>query len=149
MALKFISATRRGLEGQIVSLGEFNYQLRLQALIRGARKRAVNNLLEFIVLTILRNQDVCGYEIIGAIHTRFKVLLSPGSIYPVLDAMASTGLIAKERVQRKILLSLTPLGESMLKIWQFEQEDFQCSLRNMLPDSSPSRRVETETRQNQ
>lgn len=144
MVIKATTATPQG-QNYSQSRALVNYELRLQSLMRRARKRAVNNLLEFIVLVILRDQMVCGYEILASIHTKFNVLLSPGTLYPILNNMASAGLIAKERITRKILLKLTPLGESLLKLWQSERDDFQSSLQGLLFNGS-SRKAETEVR---
>jgi DNA-binding PadR family transcriptional regulator len=40
---------------------------------------------------------MCGTEIIGNIHLEFNVLLSPGTIYPLLQSLKDKGLLAIEK----------------------------------------------------
>jgi DNA-binding PadR family transcriptional regulator len=58
-----------------------------------ALKKMVKDNLETILLALLHRKTMCGTEIIGTIHLKFHVLLSPGTIYPLLHSLDERGLI--------------------------------------------------------
>lgn len=74
---------------------------------------------------------MCGYGIITLLHERFRTLLSPGQVYPVIDYMAEHGLICKRREGRSVMLASTPLGASLLKAWREEFSVIQMQLSNL------------------
>jgi DNA-binding PadR family transcriptional regulator len=59
---------------------------------------------------MLNNKSIHGYKIIADIHNLFGVLLSPGTLYPLLYRLESEGLISVEEDQRRKLYTLTPKG---------------------------------------
>lgn len=59
-------------------------------------ERHVKGELEPIVLALLANRPMHGIEIIKAVHKNFGVLLSPGTIYPLLHKLEKDGLLKKE-----------------------------------------------------
>jgi DNA-binding PadR family transcriptional regulator len=58
----------------------------------------VKTSLDLVVLTILNGKPMCGYKIRAAIHKEFGVLLSPGSLYPLLHSLEEKKL-AESRVE--------------------------------------------------
>lgn len=103
----------------------------IERLVRKYRRSVVNSLLEYLVLTYLEGTTMCGYDIITLLHERFHTLLSPGQVYPVIDYMAEHGLISKRREGRAVMLSSTPLGESLLRAWREEFSLIQMQLKNI------------------
>ena len=91
----------------------------------------VNSLLEYLILNCLEKEMMCGYDIITLLHERFHPLLSPGQVYPVIDAMAQQGLIFKEKHGRTVMLGSSLLGKSLLKAWQKEFSMIQMQLDNL------------------
>jgi len=60
-------------------------------------EKMVKDNLETIILALLQKKPMCGTEIIGTIHLKFNVLLSPGTIYPLLQSLKERGLITFEK----------------------------------------------------
>jgi DNA-binding PadR family transcriptional regulator len=60
-------------------------------------EKMVKDNLETIILALLQKKPMCGTEIIGNIHLEFNVLLSPGTIYPLLQALKDKGLLTIEK----------------------------------------------------
>lgn len=97
----------------------------------------MNSILEYLILVHLQKVPLCGYDILSLIHDRFRVLLSPGQLYPVIDQLAKQGIIKKEKSGRKSLLELTSLGESLLKNWKHEQDSLQIQLGDLIVSEVP------------
>lgn len=55
--------------------------------------RTVKNNLETIILSLLQRKVMCGNDIIRSIHLEFHVLLSPGTVYPILHSLNEKGLL--------------------------------------------------------
>ena len=53
----------------------------------------VKTSLDFVVLSILNGKPMYGYKIMATIHKEFGVLLSPGSLYPLLHLLEEKKLI--------------------------------------------------------
>jgi DNA-binding PadR family transcriptional regulator len=65
--------------------------------IGGLRERTpgkyVKTSLDLVVLAILNGKPMYGYKIIADIHKEFGVLLSPGSLYPLLHLLEEKKLV--------------------------------------------------------
>lgn len=59
-------------------------------------ERFVKNDLDTIVLALILERPMCGTDIIKTIHKNFNVLLSPGTIYPLLHSLEKKGLLKCE-----------------------------------------------------
>ena len=59
-------------------------------------QRFVKDDLEPIVLALTLREPMCGTDIIKTIHGKFGVLLSPGTIYPLLHDLEKKGLLKCE-----------------------------------------------------
>jgi len=70
----------------------------------------VKSFLDIIVLAMLNGKAVHGYLIIANLHRTFGVLLSPGTLYPLLYHLEKEKLIQVKDSQKKKLYTLTPLG---------------------------------------
>jgi len=60
-------------------------------------EKMVKDNLETIILALLQKKPMCGTDIIGTIHLEFNVLLSPGTIYPMLQSLKEKGLLTSEK----------------------------------------------------
>ncbi len=100
-------------------------QLGVDFLVRKYRRGVVNSVLEYLILKFVQRDSLCGYDIITGLYDRFRVLLSPGQVYPVINYLDEHGLIGKERRGRRVLLRLTPLGETLLEAWRQELTSIQ------------------------
>lgn len=59
-------------------------------------EKVVRENLEEIVLSMLQEQPMCGYDVIKAIFQRHDVVVSQGRIYPLLYSLEQRGLIKCE-----------------------------------------------------
>jgi len=77
----------------------------------GIRQKCIRSLVDVIVLNLLKNKPMCGYEIIESIYDRTHVLLSPGTVYPLLDSLQMKGLIDNKVDGRKRIYMITNIGK--------------------------------------
>ena len=101
------------------------------------RRKMVNSLLEFLILNYLTRGELCGYDILTLLHDRFRVLLSPGQLYPAIDHLASLGLIQKEKSGRMVLLRLSTQGDVLARAWKNELDAVQVQLSNVATRTVP------------
>jgi DNA-binding PadR family transcriptional regulator len=59
-------------------------------------QRFVKDELETIVLALVLREPMCGTGIIKTIYSKFNVLLSPGTVYPLLHNLEKKGLLKCE-----------------------------------------------------
>lgn len=102
----------------------------LDTLVRRYRRGIVNSHLEYLILSYLEGERLCGYDIISILHDRFHVLLSPGQVYPVINYLVVHGLVTRQKAQRRVCLQLTSSGHSLLKAWRQELASIQVQLSN-------------------
>jgi DNA-binding PadR family transcriptional regulator len=105
----------------------------VESMVRRYRRGLVNSMLEYLILDNIERRDVCGYDIITTLCLEFQVLLSPGQVYPVIDALERGGVITKERNGRRVALRLTSLGYVLLKAWRDELGLMQLRLSTERP----------------
>ena len=59
-------------------------------------QNSVKGDLELIVLALVLKQPMCGTDLIKAIHSKFGLLLSPGTIYPLLHGLEDRELLRRD-----------------------------------------------------
>ena len=74
-------------------------------------ERHVKAFLDLLILGILNGNTMYGYKLIGAIHKEFGVLLSPGSLYPLLHMLEKKKMVSSEFHGGKINYSVTSFGK--------------------------------------
>ena len=77
-------------------------------------KKIVRDNLEIIILALVHRGAICGSEIIAIIHDEFKILFSPGTLYPILHLLTEKGLITWEKVGKE--KKYTPVKDSVYEI---------------------------------
>jgi DNA-binding PadR family transcriptional regulator len=60
-------------------------------------EKMVKDNLETIILALIQKKPMCGTDIIRTLHLEFNVLLSPGTIYPLLHSLTEKGLLTSEK----------------------------------------------------
>jgi len=84
--------------------------------ISGLRERTsgkyVKTSLDLVVLAILNGKPMHGYKIMAAIHTEFGVLLSPGTLYPLLHLLEEELLIESRDEGGKKVYEATNKGRT-------------------------------------
>ena len=73
-------------------------------------ERHVKAFLDLLILAILNGKSMYGYKIIAAVHKEFGVLLSPGSLYPLLHTLEEKKMVSSEFQGGKIVYSVTSAG---------------------------------------
>lgn len=71
-----------------------------EAVLESLIHELVKNELEYIVLSLLLNKPRCGTDIIKTIHAKFGLLLSPGTVYPLLHELERRGLAEHEQSKK-------------------------------------------------
>jgi DNA-binding PadR family transcriptional regulator len=73
--------------------------------------RHVKTFLDIVVLAMLNSKPMYGYKLIAAVHREFGVLLSPGSLYPLLHSLEDNKLIESRFQRGKIVYAVTSKGK--------------------------------------
>ncbi|MCE8426122.1 MAG: PadR family transcriptional regulator [Candidatus Methanoperedens sp.] len=55
--------------------------------------RLVKEYLDIVILALVAGKPMCGTDIMDIVHRNFNVLLSPGTIYPLLHRLKKEGLL--------------------------------------------------------
>jgi len=94
----------------------------------GMTGRHVKAFLDLLILAILNGKPMYGYKIIAAIHKEFGVLLSPGSLYPLLHALEEKRMVESQFQGGRITYSMTSNGK---KIFQNTFTEYKATIRQM------------------
>lgn len=66
-------------------------------------ERLVKEYLDIVILSLVASKPMCGTDILDIVHRNFNVLLSPGTIYPLLHRLKKDGLIECEySIKKKV-----------------------------------------------
>ena len=83
-----------------------------------AQTKLTKGLLDMIVLQLLRNEPMHGYQIITSIRKSFGVYFGPSTVYPMLGMLKKKGQVKSgwdmthERPRK--VYTLTPEGQNLL-----------------------------------
>ena len=75
----------------------------------------VKTSLDLVILAILNGKPMYGYKIMAAVHKEFGVLLSPGSLYPLLHLLEEEFLIEARDEGGKRVYLVTKKGRTRLQ----------------------------------
>ncbi len=99
---------------------------------RGVLERGITSFLDLIVLSLLRHGPMHGYGLIAEIHDRFRVLISPGTLYPLLARLEEEGLVNSSMDERRRrTCTLTEKGEKRLKEMLRRLTEFEETLSRL------------------
>ncbi|MEM3736550.1 MAG: PadR family transcriptional regulator [Candidatus Bathyarchaeia archaeon] len=107
---------------------------------RDVYTRCVKNLKDLLILIALEDSPKCGYDVLSYIHNHFMVLLSPGTVYPSIEALRRDGLIESLPNAEKKLYGLTQRGKEMIKL---EFRGYVAVFRRLFSDSASLKEEET------
>ena len=74
-------------------------------------EKQVKTFLDIVILAMLNGKPMYGYKVIAAIHREFGVLLSPGSLYPLLHFLEDNKLVESTFDKGKIVYQVTSKGK--------------------------------------
>ena len=103
----------------------------VETLPRDALEHFVKRHLETLVLSMLRESQMCGYDIIRTIYQRYHTFLSQGTVYPLLYSLESKGLLSvvKSDSPRSKVYALTEEGR---RVAEGKISDFISAQRYLL-----------------
>jgi len=87
---------------------------------RQSNPNFMNGVPELLILRLLQEQEMYGYEIVQAIHRRSQALIEVGEgvVYPVLHGLEQEGALKSRRKRvngrSRIYYSVTPAGAQRL-----------------------------------
>jgi DNA-binding PadR family transcriptional regulator len=74
-------------------------------------ERHLKTCLDIAIMAILTGESAHGYEIIATLHKEFGILLSPGSLYPLLHCLEDDKLIESSLDKDKVVYRVTSAGK--------------------------------------
>lgn len=81
-------------------------------------EKSIKSNLEIIVLSMLMECPMCGYDLIKDIFEKYNVFLSQGTVYPLLYSLKNDGLLQAQFARgntRTKIYSITEYGEDIVK----------------------------------
>ncbi|MGQ9468209.1 MAG: PadR family transcriptional regulator [Nitrososphaerales archaeon] len=96
------------------------------------RRKIIISSLGLIILRCLRERPTSGYGLIELIHKKFNVLLSPGTIYPILDSLKRSGLVDVFSHNKRRVYRLTNNGIEFYKTFFAKYEENQRRILHYL-----------------
>ena len=88
--------------------------------IRKWQSQVKKGVLSFIVLNVLKNDELYGYELIEKIKNQTKIKIAEGTLYPLMNRLKKEGLAQSEWVEQdsgipRKYYTLTSEGKNTLK----------------------------------
>jgi DNA-binding PadR family transcriptional regulator len=82
--------------------------------------------MKYVLLELLQERPMHGYEMIKALEERSSGFYSPspGSVYPTLQMLEDRGFVTVQEVEGKKVYSITDAGRTLLAERQKEEEQF-------------------------
>ncbi|MEM3341785.1 MAG: PadR family transcriptional regulator [Thermoplasmata archaeon] len=107
MTMNFYQTSKEDEEGPVV----------INMLSHEVLDSFIKNSLEVIILTILYDEAMCGYDIIKIIQQHFNVLISQGTIYPLLHNLEKKGIleVSKDDTARAKIYRPTEEGKEIIR----------------------------------
>ncbi len=100
--------------------------------LKKMHRRIIKGFLDVLVLAELRKRVMSGYDIIGFIHNKFRLLVSSGTVYSLLYSLEREGLIEGRWNQRKRVYKLTDKGEKTISAILNANNDIKYLVKNLL-----------------
>ena len=85
-------------------------------MIQNFSDKIIKQNLDLLVLSMLNKKATHGYDLIVEFHNEFKILLSPGSLYPILYHLEKMEFLKAEIIGKTKIYSVTPLGKKRLEM---------------------------------
>jgi DNA-binding PadR family transcriptional regulator len=104
-------------------------------IVEKLRARTVKNFMDIFVLEQLKVEPLSGYDVIGLIHNKFKVLVSSGTIYSMLYSLERQGLIEGTEEKRKRVYNLTEKGQQTMDTLAKAKGEIQNCMKNLFTET--------------
>lgn len=100
------------------SSGRFDREptLDIEVISRKNVEEVIKNSLDVITLSLLQQEPMCGFEIIRRIAQKYNVILSQGTVYPLLYSLKDNGILKiHEGGRREKTYTLTEKGKKTIE----------------------------------
>ena len=74
------------------------------------RVSLLRRFIDLIVLEELKESEMSGYDLVFRLHTKYDLMVSPGTVYAMLYSLERQGLIKGKVEERKRVYELTDSG---------------------------------------
>jgi len=93
--------------------------------------------LSFIVLLVLKENELYGYELIEKIKELTNIDIAEGTLYPLMNRLKTDNLLESEWVEQEIGIprkyySLTKKGKQTLEEMKIQWSDLQNSINKII-----------------
>jgi DNA-binding PadR family transcriptional regulator len=85
-------------------------------------KRLFASFLDIIVIAHFQQEPFSGYDVVQFAHTKFDILLSPGTVYSTLYSMEREKLLVSFNEPYKKIFRTTEKGMHMVKVAMSTEE---------------------------
>lgn len=73
---------------------------------KAINKDSIRKSLNIIILTMLKHEQMSGFEIIKKINEKFGVLFGPSTVYPLLHSLEEHGLLTSSKTGKSIIYKI-------------------------------------------
>ena len=107
----------------------------------------MNGVPELLVLSLLRHEEMYGYQIVEAIRTRTGAIIAVGEgvVYPVLHGLEADGALTARRKtvqgRSRIYYSMTPAGSHRLAGLSATWTTLNRAIQNILTGGQHARAI--------
>ena len=78
---------------------------------RQINEKLVKSFLDIIIMALMNGTSMHGYAIMATVHREFGVLLSPGTLYPLLHALEDNELLSSSNNSGKVVYKVSTKGK--------------------------------------
>jgi DNA-binding PadR family transcriptional regulator len=86
--------------------------------LRYYTERLIKSNLDMIVLCLLKDNPMCGHDVIKSVFAKYDTFLSQGTVYPILYSLKNEGVIeviSNPKNMRSKIYSITSEGEKVFE----------------------------------
>jgi DNA-binding PadR family transcriptional regulator len=87
--------------------------------------------IDLIALEELKKCNMSGYDLVFRLHTKYDLLVSPGTVYALLYTLERQGLIKGKVEERKRVYELTDYGLENASLLKKECKEVTLFLANL------------------
>lgn len=105
-----------------------------KSIVRDIEKRIITHFMDLLVLSILNHDgsEISGYDLIEYFHSKFGLLIGPGTVYSCMHAMEREDLLKGRNNGKKRVYTLSKHGREMAKTIQKADDIVLKSMSNLL-----------------
>ena len=87
--------------------------------------------IDLIALEELKKGEMSGYDLVFRLHTKYDLLVSPGTVYALLYSLERQGLIKGKMEERKRVYEITNRGLEDASLLKRECKEVTLFLANL------------------